>query len=763
MSEDFHKYLNTLCGDSLVTFQTYDDDKSRKSRELSRIIHGATDEHVAKLKALNEQGAGISVMVNEGDGKGRSEGNVLSARAVFLDLDGSPLEPVLATGLTPHMVVESSADRWHVYWKTTGCTLDQFTDLQKRIAKRFNGDDKIYDRPRVMRMAGTYHNKKEPFLCRITEIHNDLPCYTVEEIVIGLGLPEWEEEQKEAKTPTTPPKINRTATITKVEKALSHIDPRPLEYDVWCKVAFAMHNEFGGDGYGVFNEWSKRDPERHSDTSTDKFWKGIKGTTTTPVTVGFIYRLAAESGWSVTPPFVEEFNVDHFIAFDAGSTLVIKETVDPETDDKMLRRYSFMDFKNMHCNQFVEVGFDDRGNPKVVAKGKAWIDHPDRRQYEGLVMSPEKDYKGYYNLWRGFSVEPTVGSWQKMKDHIRKIICSNDPKLFAYVIGWLASMVQFPARAGQVALVLKGGRGTGKGMFGNWLCKLLGSHSRHVTQGKHVTGEFNVHLRDCVFLFADEAFFAGDKQAENVLKSLITEPDMSIVAKGKDLFSARNMLHIMMASNNDWVVPAGADERRYCVLEVSGERQQDIQYFHGIEEEMKSGGLSAMLFDLLEYDLSSFQVRTVPQTSALLEQKLQSLDPFMSWWLSRLQEGTALADLKEYWGPTPSQLMYDDYIKSVAKIGVNWKCSDTQFGINFKKVLPAKDCVKKQIKCTIDVRDEYMRGKKVNHYMLPDLKKCRKLFENYFGHSIEWDVANDDRSESAVTDFLFSDDQDDAA
>jgi len=164
MNNNFKRHLSTLCGDSLVTFQTYDDDKSRKSPELSRIIHGVSDEHVAKLKSLNEQGAGISVMVNEGDGKGREACNVLKVRAVFLDLDGSPLESVLATELTPHMVVESSADRWHVYWKTTGCTLDQFTDIQKRIAKRFNGDDKIHDRPRVMRMAGTYHNKKEPFL-----------------------------------------------------------------------------------------------------------------------------------------------------------------------------------------------------------------------------------------------------------------------------------------------------------------------------------------------------------------------------------------------------------------------------------------------------------------------------------------------------------------------------------------------------------------------------------------------------------------------
>jgi len=32
-----------------------------------------------------------------------------------------------------------------------------------------------------------------------------------------------------------------------------------------------------------------------------------------------------------------------------------------------------------------------------------------------------------------------------------------------------------------------------------------------------LVGNFNAHLIDCVLLFADEAFWAGDKQGENTL------------------------------------------------------------------------------------------------------------------------------------------------------------------------------------------------------------------------------------------------------
>ena len=63
------------------------------------------------LKALairNGNGAAVWVMVNAGDGKGRRAENVTRVRAVFADLDGAPLQPVMACELEPHCVVESS-------------------------------------------------------------------------------------------------------------------------------------------------------------------------------------------------------------------------------------------------------------------------------------------------------------------------------------------------------------------------------------------------------------------------------------------------------------------------------------------------------------------------------------------------------------------------------------------------------------------------------------------------------------------------------
>jgi hypothetical protein len=106
-------------------------------------------------------------------------------------------------------------------------------------------------------------------------------------------------------------------------------------------------------------------------------------------------------------------------------------------------------------------------------------------------------------------------------------------------------------------------------MFARTFGALFGQHFLHLSDARHLTGNFNAHLRDSCLVFADEAFYAGDKQHEGQLKRLVTEPTLMIEAKYANAVSVRNCLHLIVASNDDWVVPAGTDERRFFVLDVS--------------------------------------------------------------------------------------------------------------------------------------------------------------------------------------------------
>ncbi|HET9047736.1 MAG TPA: DNA-primase RepB domain-containing protein [Chiayiivirga sp.] len=167
------------------TFQTFDDAKT--GAPLVRTLHGTLDDHAATLADLNTRGAGIFVAVNATDGSRRKTANIRSVRALFVDLDGAPLEPVMAGPLAPHCTVQSSPGRWHAYWRVSDCPLADFKPLQKALAARFNGDAKVHDLPRVMRLPGFDHRKGEPCRARLLELRDAAP-YTVAQVRAAFGF-----------------------------------------------------------------------------------------------------------------------------------------------------------------------------------------------------------------------------------------------------------------------------------------------------------------------------------------------------------------------------------------------------------------------------------------------------------------------------------------------------------------------------------------------------------------------------------------------
>src|SRR5262249_48239550 len=152
-------------------------------------------------------------------------------------------------------------------------------------------------------------------------------------------------------------------------------------------------------------------------------------------------------------------------------------------------------------------------------------------------------------------------------------------------------------------------------------------------------GKFNQHLRQCSFLFADEAYAPDDKKAEGRLKRLITEDTLDIEPKGRDMTEVPNLLHVMLASNEDWAVPSGPYDRRYVIQNVADPYRQARSWFGQINEQLKSGGCEAMLFDLMERDLGDWHPRQIVHSAALVDQQMQSLSPFDAWWFEMLQTG----------------------------------------------------------------------------------------------------------------------------
>jgi hypothetical protein len=439
-----------------------------------------------------------------------------------------------------------------------------------------------------------------------------------------------------------------------------------------------------------------------------------------------------------------------------GRCRVVEEVFDEALQRATLTSMTFDDLRNAFLHQRKELSDKEK-----MPLAEWWLRHPQRRQYDRVVFRPNEDEEvaGCYNLWRGFGVEPAPGDCALFLHHIRSTLCGGDEDNYLYVLRWMARAVQRPGESGQTAIVLKGRMGTGKSFFAKTFGRLFGRHYLAVSDSKRLVSNFNSHLRDCVVLFADEAFYAGDKKHESILKALITEDMLAIEAKGKDIEMGASCLHIIMSSNEDWAVPAAMDDRRFFILEVKDDQRNSHQHFAAIRDQMESGGYSALLHTLMTMDLTTFNVRARPETSALGAEKMMSLGPVEAYWYECLRTGSLglLDGNNASWPERVAKVVLFDEVKRRMPTINRW--NNISLGIVFaKKLLPPEVCARDiRLSGTITWRDSQGNERiAVNTpaWDLPPLKQCRDWWERRFGAPSEPWPAVDATVEASHEDVL---------
>lgn len=481
--------------------------------------------------------------------------------------------------------------------------------------------------------------------------------------------------------------------------------------------------------------------------------------------VEYVARQIERAREEVIEPMLRKLNASHAVIADLGGKCrVVSEVLDQNLARPRMRisKQSFEDFRNRYMHIKVQVGQTKEGNPVYSSAGKWWLENPMRRQYDTLVFAPRREVPDAYNLWQGFACEAIPGALHEpFLEHLRDNVCSGNEDHFWYLVKWMARAVQSPGEPGQVAVILRGGRGAGKGTVAQIFGSLWGRHFLHISSAKHLVGQFNAHLRDCVFLFADEAFFAGDKQHESVLKTLVTEDMIIVEGKGVDAEPSPNFVHLMMASNDHWVVPAGADERRYYILDVGEEKKQDATYFRALYKQMDEGGRESLLHYLMTLDLTDFEVRNVPSTDALQEQKLLSLSGEEQWWNERLMDGRTSSGAQGWHESIQKEHLQRDYLRYAEDQRLYRRVSPTVLGKLLARFLPKG--WPKSVQRVTDVEKDDGRGgtkwerQRVYYYDLPSLDVCRASWDKKFGGKTSWPEIDDDEPPLRQTEFNESD------
>ena len=450
-----------------------------------------------------------------------------------------------------------------------------------------------------------------------------------------------------------------------VETLLNTVDA-DAHHDEWVKVGMALHHHFDGnhEGLTLWDQWSSVSA-KYVEGECARRYGSFDAKSPNSVTLASVKAM----GQAVEQEHIKEESITRMLRDWAfvqveGSARVIRENVNK--DQVVL--YKFEDLKKEHMNCRVLSG-DEK--PKLINLVDMWLEHPERRTYAaGLTFAPDLKVLDRYNLWRGWSFEAREGGAQPWVDFVTDVIASGDEGHAHYIIAWAAQIVQKPMVKVGVGLVLRGRKGTGKTKFGELLGGLFKAHHKIVSRAEHVTGNFNRHLEDTLLLQADEAYWAGAKGSEGALKDLLTNDSLFIERKGVDAYTAPNYTRILFTSNEEFVVPASLDERRFAVFDVGDSRKQDSEYFAALDSWYNQGGAGALLQYLRDFDLSTTNLRLAPQTEALTAQKLEALDTVTSWLFNCIQSGEIResrvgGSVIEFGEDAPKSEVYDIYVSSL--------------------------------------------------------------------------------------------------
>ena len=141
--------------------------------------------------AHNEANRGIFFVVNSG---GNSDRKINKINAQFFECDTLSLEEQLENiskfPLEPSIIVQTKKSL-HVYFLIKNGKVEKFRDIQKKLAKHFNGDGSCINESRVMRVPGFYHCKEDPVRVKCIKFNPNL-FYTQEDLERELSYSESE-------------------------------------------------------------------------------------------------------------------------------------------------------------------------------------------------------------------------------------------------------------------------------------------------------------------------------------------------------------------------------------------------------------------------------------------------------------------------------------------------------------------------------------------------------------------------------------------
>lgn len=252
---------------------------------------------------------------------------------------------------------------------------------------------------------------------------------------------------------------------------------------------------------------------------------------------------------------------------------------------------------------------------------------------ENLSFDPDEDEvfvrRGarYWNTWKGLESQGMPGDVKPWLSHIGILVPIERER--EHLLDWMSFTLQHPEEKINHCLVWGSEPGAGKDTILHPLTVALGDRSCVQEQAGSLLSDFNDYLAEAKLLIFQEASLGEHSEGasiDNKLKPLIAAPPhtLRVNLKGLNKFSIRNIVNLIMTTNDDNPLPVFNGDRRYFMIwsdlktmSLKGEifpkwRRRFDEIWAWLENE---GGSQFVINYLLSRDVTGFNAKSAPPMS----------------------------------------------------------------------------------------------------------------------------------------------------
>lgn len=218
------------------------------------------------------------------------------------------------------------------------------------------------------------------------------------------------------------------------------------------------------------------------------------------------------------------------------------------------------------------------GEPKRMRVIDKYLDDATQPHAVGLTFDPTtKDVRVirgstlYLNTFMGIENAPAECDPALYKPFLAHLEGILDIECCEYMLNFFADIFQNIGRKPGVMPILKGKPGSGKSIVGELISAMLGNRiAKCIPCGKVFDSSFNGMLTNKVFVSLDELnlYGAANKNANEDLKTMVTDPYMSVNKKFTNQYSEKSYHRFMATTNIDHPVHIDSSDRRFAVFDV---------------------------------------------------------------------------------------------------------------------------------------------------------------------------------------------------